>query len=179
MSLSTSEPVRSLIKNIVWKNSNWPTQRQTLKIRHTSTTEAAKHRSDTDERRGLRNAGLSESLVLTCPKSTVASIFKSQTWRTYCNLQTLLLPLNPTGCISHSQALNLTEVSWCIPVLVGAALGVWMCTYIYVCMCEYSMVCLWGHTYWLWYCTYNTEINGSQNCRWKQKYLFNLVSIWC
>lgn len=81
-------------------------------LSHTkSTAQATKHQLDTDERHEWKNVGLSESLVLPCPKSTAALIFQSQSWTTYCNLQTLLLPLNPTGCISHSGAVNLTEGS--------------------------------------------------------------------
>lgn len=46
-----------------------------------STDEAAKCQLDIDERHEWRNVVLSESLVLSCPKSTAASIFQSQTRR--------------------------------------------------------------------------------------------------
>lgn len=65
-----------------WKNVARETEVEDLTHTHTqSTTEAAKCQLDTDERNERRNVGLSESLVLSRPKSTVASIFQSQTWR--------------------------------------------------------------------------------------------------
>ncbi len=67
-----------------------------------STTEAAKCQLDPDERHDYRKTGLSKDVVLARPKSAVASMFQSQTWRTFYNLWTRLLPQTPTGCTSQS-----------------------------------------------------------------------------